>query len=119
MLSKTHIDILADVAQFIVGGLMTLAASKLSVAYGPSTGALVWIFPILLYVSAVALSFQGHGRALIANLCFASFGTTIVNAFTGVILGMLVLFLPGNIIWAVLASIVTSVLIGYGYHRLF
>ena len=119
MLSSAEIDTLAVFAQFVCGGLMTVAASKLSVAYGPSVGALVWVLPILLYVSAVTMRFQGHSRKLIAELCFDSFGTTIVNAFTGVILGLCVLMIPGNIWWAVLVSVIVSITMGFGYHHLF
>ena len=113
------VTLLADIAQFVGGGALTVAASKLSIAYGPSVGALAWVVPVLLYVSVAALRYQGQTREQLAKLCFDSFGTTVVNAMTGVLLGVLILVVPGPVAWALLTSLVLSIAIGYGYHRLF
>lgn len=108
-----------DILQFIAGGLLTLAASRLSIIYGPDVGALVWVYPILLMVSVVAQWHKGQSKREVAQLCFASFGTTLVNAVMGVLLGVLVLMMSGSIWWAVAVSIVVGLFVGYGYHRLF
>jgi hypothetical protein len=108
-----------DILQFIAGGLMTFAASRLSITYGPSIGALVWLYPILLMVSVVSQWYKGESKTEVAQLCFDSFGTTIVNAIMGVLLGVLILVMPGSMWWAVIASIVVGLGVGYGYHRLF
>ncbi len=112
-ISKHSIDIL----QFIAGGLLTLAASRLSIIYGPEIGALVWVYPILLMVSVVSQWHKGQSKREVAQLCFASFGTTLVNAVMGVMLGVLVLTMSGSIWWAVAASMAVGLFVGYGYHR--
>lgn len=70
---------IVDVAQFTLGGLLTVAASKLASVYGAKIGALVWTVPILLYVSLISLWVRGESKNVLANLCFYSFGTTLVN----------------------------------------
>lgn len=103
-------------AQFLVGGMLTLAASKLSEIYGPKIGALVWLFPILMTVSILGQWYRGVPKYELAQLCFASFGTTLVNAVVGVLIGFLILFIPGSVWWPVLIAAALSVGIGFVYH---
>ena len=105
----------SDIAQFVVGGGLTVAATKLSVAYGNSIGALVWVVPFLTYVMVVALRYQGKSANFAAQLCFDGFGTTIINAFTSLLGGVFILTFPPNIALAVAASLASSLAIGYVY----
>ena len=105
--------------EFLIGGLLTLAASKLSEIYGPNIGALVWLFPILMTVSILGQWYRGVPKYKLAQLCFDSFGTTLVNAIVGVLIGFLIVSLPGSIWWPVLIAALVSLVIGTVYHKLF
>ena len=104
-------------AQFLVGGMLTLAASKLTEIYSADIGALVWLFPILLSVSVLGQWYRGVPKYKLAQLCFDSFGTSLVNAVVGVIIGFLILLMPGSVWWPVLIAIAMSLGIGYVYHK--
>ena len=56
---------------------------------------------------------------MLANLCFSSFWTTLINAVAGVILGVLILSVPGNIGWAVAISVLLNIGIAAGYYKYF
>ena len=114
---SASVQMWADIAQFVVGGGLTVAATRLSQVYGPDIGALVWVVPILTYVSIVAQRYLKVPLRDQAQFCFASFGTTIINAFTGVIFGLLILALPANLPLAIIVSLISSLLIGYAYHN--
>lgn len=105
--------------QFLVGGILTLAASKLSEIYGPNIGALVWLFPILMTVSIIDQWYRGVPKYELAQLCFASFGTTLVNAVVGVLIGYLILSMPGSVWWPVLVAAALTLGIGIVYHKFF
>jgi hypothetical protein len=105
---------LVSLMQFVAGGALTVLATRLSAAYGPKVGALIWVYPLLLYVSAVGMAFQGGSAKSIAAFCYASFPTTIVNAFSALLLGWLVATFPGRMGVAVLLSLVISTVVGYG-----
>ena len=109
----------ADIAQFLVGGFLTVAASKLSLLFGPQIGALAWTIPLLMIVSVVTLRYSGSSKRMVARLCFSSFWTTLINAVAGVILGLLILSVPGNIGWAVLVTILLNVAVSAGYYKYF
>lgn len=109
----------ADIAQFLVGGFLTVAASKLSLLFGPQIGALAWTIPLLMIVSVVTLRYSGCSKRMVARLCFSSFWTTLINAVAGVILGLLILSVPGNIGWAVLVTILLNVAVSAGYYKYF
>lgn len=104
-------------AQFLVGGMLTLVASKLTEIYGADIGALVWLFPILMTVSVLGQWYRGVPKYKLAQLCFDSFGTTLVNAVVGVLIGFLILAMPGSIWWPVLVAIAMTLGIGYVYHK--
>jgi len=104
-------------AQFLIGGMLTLAASKLTEIYGADIGALVWLFPILLAVSVLGQWYRGMPKYKLAQLCFDSFGTTLVNAIVGVLIGYLILSLSGSVWWPVLIAAVISLGIGAVYRR--
>ena len=109
----------ADFAQFMVGGFLTVAASKLSLLFGPEIDALAWTIPLLMIVSVVTLRYSGSSKRMLANLCFSSFWTTLINAVAGVILGVLILSVPGNIGWAVAISVLLNIGIAAGYYKYF
>ncbi len=109
----------AEVIQFIVGGLLTVAASKLSVNFGPQVGALIWTIPLLMIVSVMTLRYSGNSKRMVAQLCFSSFWTTLINAIAGVILGVLVLTVPGDIGWAVGVSVIINIGVAFGYYKYF
>jgi len=109
MVSKAAIR----VAQFVVGGGLTVLSTWLSETYGPSVGALIWVFPILLYVSVIDMAATGGSTQKMAAFCYASFPTTMVNAFSILILAWLVTAFPGKL-WAAFAiSITICISIGY------
>jgi hypothetical protein len=97
--------------------MLTLAASKLAEIYGADIGALVWLFPILMTVSVLGQWYRGVPKYKLAQLCFDSFGTTLVNAVVGVLIGFLILAMPGSIWWPVLVAIAMTLGIGYVYHK--
>lgn len=109
----------ADFAQFMVGGFLTVAASKLSLLFGPEIGALAWTIPLLMIVSVVTLRYSGSSKRMVAKLCFSSFWTTLINAVAGVMLGLLILSVPGNIGWAVAISVLLNIAIAAGYYKYF
>jgi hypothetical protein len=108
---------LVRVAEFIAGGGLTVLATWLSDKYGPSVGALIWVFPILLYVSVVGMYFEGKPTKDMAAFCYSSFPTTMVNAVSIVILAWLITVFPGKL-WAALGtSIAICLAVGYGIRR--
>lgn len=109
---------IVDVVQFTMGGLLTVAASKLTSVYGAKIGALAWTVPILLYVSIISLWLQGKPKNVLSDFCFYSFGTTLVNAVAGLLIGLIILGFSNNFIAAIGVSIVTSAVLGYTYHQL-
>ena len=86
-------------------------------AYGAKIGALVWTVPILMYVSVISLWVRGEPKSVLANLCFYSFGTTLVNAVAGVLIGLMILGIS-EFVAAIGVSLATSVALGYTYHRI-
>lgn len=103
--------------EFLVGGMLTLAASKLSEIYGPKIGSLVWLFPILMTVSVIGQWYRGVPKSKLAQFCFDRFGTTIVNAVVGVLIGFLILSMTGNVWWPVFIAIVIGLGIGVVYYN--
>ena len=112
----THPGIIA--AQFIGGGGITVLATWLSKTYGPKIGALIWVFPILLYVSVVGLVLEGQTTKQLADFCYASFPTTLVNACSILVLAWLIMMFPGKLWAALLSSIAICLAVGYAIHRL-
>jgi hypothetical protein len=72
-----------------------------------------------MIVSVVTLRYSGSSKRMVARLCFSSFWTTLINAVAGVILGLLILSVPGNIGWAVLVTILLNVAVSAGYYKYF
>ena len=110
-------DFISGLMQFIAGGGLTVLTTWLSGLYGPVVGALIWVYPLLLYVSTVAMDAQGQSAKRIAAFCYASFPTTVINAVSALILGWLITMFPGRIGIAVLLSIIISTAIGYGAYQ--
>ncbi len=106
-------ELLPTIAQFAAGGSLTVLTTWLSRVYGPAVGAIIWVYPLLLYVSAIAMDAQGQPSRNIANFCYASFPTTVVNAVSALILGVLITRMPDRVGYAVLASIAISTVIGF------
>ena len=109
---------ISGLVQFIAGGTLTVLTTLISGLYGPAVGALVWVYPSLLYVSAIAMRVQGKRAQDIAALCYASAPTTVINAASAIILGWLIMSFPGNISIAIVLSIIISTIVGYGAYRL-
>ena len=104
-------------AQFVVGGGLTVLATWLSDPYGPKVGALIWVFPILLYVAVVGMAAEGEPAAKMSAFCYSSFPTTVVNAVSILILGWLIGKFAGSLWKALAASIAICLAVGYGFHR--
>jgi uncharacterized membrane-anchored protein YitT (DUF2179 family) len=111
--SKTAIR----VAQFAAGGGLTVLATWLSETYGPSVGALIWVFPILLYVAVIGMAVGGESTPKMAAFCYASFPTTLVNAVSIVVLAWLITAFPGKLWAALAASIAICLAVGFAIRR--
>jgi hypothetical protein len=105
--------LVSGIAQFAAGGGLTVLTTWLSGVYGPAVGAIIWVYPLLLYVSAIAMSAQGQPSKTIADFCYASFPTTVINAISALILGLLITHMPDHVDYAVLASIAISTVVGF------
>ena len=104
-------------AQFIAGGGLTVLATWLSDTYGPSVGALIWVFPILLYVSVVGMAMEGETTKKMAAFCYDSFPTTMVNAVSILVLAWLITAFPGKLWAALAASIAICIAVGLAIRR--
>lgn len=111
MVSETKM--LVRAAQFVAGGGLTVLATWLSDVYGPSVGALIWVFPILLYVSVVGMQFEGESEKKMAAFCYSSFPTTLVNAISILVLAWLITAFPGKLWAALLTSIAICLAVGF------
>jgi len=105
---------LIHAAQFMAGGTIVVLATMLSERFGPQVGALVWVFPVLLYVALVGMAAEGQSTQKMAQFCFSSFPTTLVNAISILVLGWLVTQFPGSVWKALLASIAICTVVGLG-----
>lgn len=105
---------LIHAAQFVAGGTIVVLATMLSDRFGPQVGALVWVFPVLLYVALVGMAAEGESTQKMAQFCYSSFPTTLVNAISILILGWLVTRFPGSVWKALLASIAICTAVGLG-----
>ena len=111
-MNKGGLKTVIRVAQFIAGGALTVLATWLSDTYGPSVGALIWVFPILLYVSLAGMAAAGGTTERMASFCYSSFPTTMVNAISIILLGWFVTKFPGAVWKAIVASIVVCFGVG-------
>lgn len=105
---------LIHAAQFVAGGTIVVLATMLSDRFGPQVGALVWVFPVLLYVALVGMAAKGESTQKMAQFCYSSFPTTLVNAISILVLGWLVTRFPDAVWKALLASIAICTAIGLG-----
>lgn len=80
--------------------------------YGAKLGSLVWVFPALLYVSLISLRYQGQTSQQLAQVCFSSFPTTVVNAFSILLLGYLISWFPESLMLACTLSVLVCLTIG-------
>lgn len=103
--------------QFLAGGTIVVLATMLSERFGPQVGALVWVFPVLLYVALVGMAVEGQSTQRMAQFCYSSFPTTLVNAVSILVLGWLVTHFPSEVWKALLASIVICTAFGVGIHH--
>jgi hypothetical protein len=113
MVSKAAIR----VAQFVAGGGLTVLSTWLSETYGPSIGTLIWVFPILLYVSVIGMATAGDSTQKMAAFCYASFPTTMVNAVSILIIAWLITVFPDKLWAAIAVSITICLAIGYVINR--
>jgi hypothetical protein len=111
-MDKRHLQMVIGPAQYIAGGALTVLATRLSETYGPSFGALIWVFPTLLYVSLAGMAASGESTKRMASFCYASFPTTMVNAISILLLGWFVTKFPGAVWKAIVASIVVCFGVG-------
>ena len=111
-MNKKELKMVIRGAQFIGGGALTVLATWLSDTCGPSVGALIWVFPILLYVSLAGMAATGETTARMAQFCYSSFPTTMVNAISILLLGWLVTKFPGAAWKAISASIIVCLAVG-------
>ena len=111
-MNKEHLKMVIRAAQFIAGGALTVLATWLSDTYGPSVGALIWVFPILLYVSLAGMAASGESTKRMSSFCYSSFPTTMVNAISILLLGWLVTKFPGSVWKAIVASVIVCFGVG-------
>lgn len=112
-----HGRIESTIAEFVVGGGLTVLATWLSRTYGPKVGAIVWVYPTLLYVAVMSLSFRGLSSEQLATVCFSSFPTTMVNAVSILALGHFITAFPDHLAAAISLSMALCTAIGYGIGR--
>jgi hypothetical protein len=118
-MNMSNIDVTVYFAVFMAGGLLAVLATHMENLLGPKAGAAVWVFPVLLTISVIALKIRGRKTGNIAQYCQDSAYATMLNALTNAVLGLLLLYFRGDLSKTLLVSVSTSMLIGYLFYKLY